>query len=53
MAKERIQVYTEGTKLKQRIDALRGNYHITTWCFMVLEKEVERLERKQLKDNRK
>lgn len=46
---DRIQVYTKGTNLKERIDKLRGAYTLTLWCFRVLEKEVERLEKKKAK----
>ncbi len=52
MAKDRIQVYTKGTNLKERIDKLRGAYTLTLWCFQVLTKEVERLEKKQSKINK-
>jgi hypothetical protein len=52
--KKIIKVYeVEGTDLKARVAKLKGGYSETLWCHQVLEREVERLERKQLKDNRK
>jgi hypothetical protein len=41
-----IKVIEEDNKLKKRIDALRGPYTLSLFCYKVLEKEVERLEKK-------
>lgn len=47
MAKERIQVYTDGTDLKNRVAKLRGNYSESLFCYNAIEKEVKRLEKLQ------
>jgi len=44
-----IKVIEEDNKLKKRIEALRGPYTLSLWCYQVLEKEVERLEKKNKK----
>ena len=48
--KKVIKIYEiEGTDLKERINKLKGGYSETLWCHQVLEKEVERLEKKNTK----
>ena len=48
--KKIIKVYeVEGTDLKARVAKLKGGYSETLWCHQVLEREVERLEKKAKK----
>jgi len=49
MKKKVIQVYTTGSDLKERIAKLKGPYTETVFCFQVLEREVEKLEKAKAK----
>lgn len=44
-----IKVIEEDNKLKDRINNIRGPYNLSLWCHQVLEREVERLEKKNRK----
>lgn len=41
-----IKVTDEDNKLKDRIKKLKGRYTLDLWCYQVLEREVEKLEKK-------
>lgn len=47
-----IKVIEEDNKLKKRIENLKGPYTLSLWCHQVLEREVEKLEKKKLKEGK-
>ena len=49
-----IKVYDDNNELKERIKKIKGRYDLSLWCYQVLEKEVEKIEKaNRKKDDRK
>ncbi len=48
-SKERIQVYTEDTDLKQRVQAVKGAYSESLFCFQAIEEKVAKIEKARRK----
>ena len=44
-----IKVSDGEDQLKNRIKAIKGRYTLDLWCYQVLEREVEKLEKAKAK----
>ena len=42
-----IKVIEEDNKLKKRIEAIKGPYNLSLWCYQALEEAVTKVEKKQ------
>jgi len=49
MAKKKIQVYTEGTNLKERVKEFKGAYSESLFCFLAIEEKIDRMEKAKRK----